>query len=374
MHPYYIQNRPQNYNKEDMDLDRYTEFSKLDSQGVLQNIEEFASQVESAQSTLREFAIPTPYIQAHDCVLLGSGSSYAANLIASRLFTQIGIPLVVWDQIGLPYSLTSKSLVIASSYSGETLETVANFERAAKLGAKLCAITGGGSLGALCRKYRAPVFPIHYGAHSRHAIGFILTALYAIGSKLGYIENQLVLDDSIALLKGCIHKIKPDVVLSKNIAKQIALRLKNKSVHVLGGSVWYGLALRFAQQYNENSKSFATASALNEFVHTGLDGSHFPNKIKDGILYIILQSKYDKSHDRHIQSALMQHFERKGVPYESLFIQPSTNMLAEVLQAIALCDFISYYVAILNDCDPSAQPMKDDYNEMYLSINMKRGL
>ncbi|NCO44044.1 SIS domain-containing protein [Candidatus Berkelbacteria bacterium] len=353
-----------------MDLDRYTEFSKLDSQGVLQNIEEFANQVETAQSTLREFAIPAPYIQAHDCVLLGSGSSYTANLIASRLYTQIGIPIVAWDQIGLPYSLTSKSLVIASSYSGETIETVSNFERAAKSGAKLCAITGGGSLGALCRKYNAPVFPIHYGAHSRHAIGFILTALYAIGSKLGYIEDTSALDDSITLLKGCIHKTKHDVVLSKNIAKQIALRLKNKSIHILAGGVWYGLAVRFAQQYNENSKSFAIASALNEFVLTGLDGVHFPNKMRDNIIYIILQSKYDKSHDRHIQSVLIQHFERKGIAYESLFIQPSTNMLAEVLQAIVLCDFISYYVALLNDSDPSAQPMKDDYNEMYISTKI----
>lgn len=351
-----------------MDIDRYNDFIKLDSQGVLHNIEEFPSQVETAQSQVSEFAVPTPYIQAHDCVLLGSGSSYAANCIAARLYTNISIPLNITHSAGLPYLVTSKSLVIASSYSGESLETLSNFERAAKLGAKLCAITSGGSLGALCRKYKVPMFPIHYGAHARHTIGFTLSALYGIGSKLGYIEDSSMLDDSITLLKGCNNKIKSDVVTSKNIAKQIALRLKNKTMHVLAGSVWYGLALRFAQQYNENSKSFSTASLISEFVHTGLDSTHFPQKIRDIIVYVILQSKYDKSHDRHLQTALMQHFERKGIAYETIFIQPSTNMLAEVLQAILICDYISYYVAITNDIDPSAQQMKDDYNEMYLSI------
>lgn len=351
-----------------MDLDRFNDSRKLDSQGVLQNIEEFPSQVESARAILKEFTIPTPYIQAHDCVLLGSGASYVANLIAARLYTHIAIPLVVWDQMGLPYSLTSKSLVIASSYTGETVETITNFERAAKIGAKLCAISGGGSLGALCRKYKAPMFPIHYGAHPRHTIGFILSALYGIGSKLGYIEDPAMLDDALVLLKGYSSKIKNDVVLSKNIAKQIAVRLKNKMICVLAGGVWYGIAIRFAQQYNENSKSFAVAYPVNEFVHTGLDGTHFPHKIRDSIVYILLQSKYDKSQDRHIQSALMQHFERKGIAYESIFIQPSTNMLAEALQAIALGDYISYYTAILHDIDPSSQHMKDDYNEMYLSI------
>lgn len=351
-----------------MDLDKISDYGRLDSQGIIQNITEFPNQIEAAWNEVLSFALPTPYIQAQNVLLLGSGTNFAANKIISRFNNSKSVPIIVWNQLGLPFEVNSKTLVIASSYSGETLETIKNFEDAAKSGAKLLAITSGGTLAALCRKYRATCYTIHYGAHSRHTLGYSLTALYVFMQKLGFIEKNIDINETIALLKGFQQKIKPDVVLSKNLAKQIALRIQKSLVQIISSGRWAGVGLRFAQQLQENSKIMALPIPINEYIHTELNSLNFSSKMINKYVYIFLQSHYDNSQSRQQQLALIQFFERKGITHEEIFIQPSGGIFSEITQLLMMCDYISYYAAILNDVDPNDQSNRDSFNDIYISM------
>lgn len=342
-------------------LDNESIFSKVDKSGMLQNIQELADQVDGAWRTLAKFAVPTPYIKAKNIVILGmGGSAIGGDLVKDLADSHSSVPITILRDYQLPKFVDHNSLVIGVSYSGNTEETLTAFEQAGEKGAKLLAISTGGKLASLCRKYRAPMFTIEYGAMPRAALGYTLVPVLGLFNKLGFINlGEDEVEKTAILLKAYEKKINLGVPTSQNLAKQLAEHLKGRIPIIMGSGILSQVARRFKTQINENSKSMAVFEILPEVCHNTIMGFDFPEKLREKIFVIILQSKYDYPRNILRQKIIMQILQKKGISYESLSLNPQGGRLSEVLHNILFADYVSYYLAIFNNTDPTEIGMID---------------
>lgn len=350
-------------------LDTEELIKKIDKNGMLQSINDFPDQIEQAWNKAQNFVVPTPYIKVNRILILGmGGTAVSAGLIKNLADFENKTPTEVLSNYNVPAYVDHRTLVIALSYSGETEETISAFDQAASKGAKLIAISSGGQLASICRKYRAPIFNIDYGAEARAAIGYTLIPLVAIYHKLGFInlgENEL--KQSLDSLRNFQRKIRTEIPSQQNLAKQLAEHLLGKIAFVIGNDLMTEIAHRFKTQINENAKTLAINEVIPELCHNSINGLDWPEKLKDKILVVMLQSRYDFIRNRLRQQILTQILHKKGISYESVFIDSNVGRLAEILQGIHFSDYVSYYLALLNKVDPTklemAEYLKDKLSE-----------
>lgn len=336
-------------------LDNESLYAKIDKAGMLQNIQELPDQVEDAWKQVQKFVVPTTYIKAKNVVILGmGGSAIGGDLVKELASHQSTIPVTVNRDYDLPKFVDHNSLVIAVSYSGNTEETLTAFSQAGQKGAKLLAISSGGQIAGLCRKYRAPLFTINYGAMPRAAIGHTFIPLVGIFDKLGLIslgDNEV--EDSALFLRAYQKKIHPGVPTNQNLAKQISEHIFGRIPTVIGSGILAQVAMRAKTQLNENSKTMATFEILPELCHNTIVGFSHPEKLKDKVSVILLQSKFDHQRNRLRQQILVQIMHKKGIAHDIIFTNPKGGRLSEILHNILFGDYLSYYLAMLNNVDPS---------------------
>lgn len=336
-----------------MDLDRQEEFGKLDYTGLLRNIEELPSQVETVYQDMQKFALPAHFIQAKNILLLGTGFNYFANFLVEQMAVEAKIPIKVWNNEGLPNFVDSHTLVIANSYTGDDLGVVNSFSQAGQRGAKLLGITTGGMIASLCRKYRNPCYEIIYGSAPRAAIGFPVTVTYMTLQKIAVIETGPEdIRDAISLLKGLQQKIRSEHATSKNIAKQISQRITSRKIIICAAKHLFPVAIRFTQQLIQTSKVQSFNYNLSELDAVNYLRFDYPNKNREKITLPILKSKHYGVKINEKIEIIESEQKREGVAIEPIEIETTTNLFDEALQATLLVDYISYYLAINNNTIP----------------------
>lgn len=336
-------------------LDNESLYPKIDKAGMLQNIQELPDQVETAWQQTQKFVVPTTYIKAKNIVILGmGGSAIGGSFIESIAAGQSSVPVIVNRDYDLPHFVDHNSLVIGVSYSGNTEETLTAFSQAGKCGAKLLAVSCGGAIASICRKYNAPMFKIEYGAMPRAAIGYTFTPVLGIFNKLGLINlSPREVEDSVLLLRAYQKKIHPGVPTNQNLAKQVAERIQGKIPMIMGSGYLSAMARRFKTQINENSKSAAIFEIMPELCHNTVVGFNFPEKLQEKLFLILLQSKFDHPRNRLREQILIQIMHKKNIPHEAILINPKGGILAEILHNILFADYVSYYLAALYQTDPT---------------------
>lgn len=335
-------------------IDDLDTIKRFDSNSMITNIDELADQVEDAWNKVYELAIPSHYIKHSNILITGPGSSVVAgDIVADLIAPTAKVPVIVHRASNLPEFVDAKTLVIASSYSGSNKETVNVFEQAAKRGAKLMVVSSGGSLESLTRKYPSAFYKIVYGAKSRAAIGYFFTALLGIMTRLGHIEvTNDQIEQTISLLHHGQQKLRPSSDTANNLAKQLAAKVDDKIPFIIGSGNLRSVARRYKQQINLNAKSLSIFDELPEASHNTLLGFELPKDLSSEIFIISLQSAFADKMERGFEQALFEVLERQRIDYDSVLIPTDGNVIAEVLAQIQLCDYFSYYLALLRDKDP----------------------
>lgn len=332
---------------------------KYDVSGMLQSIDDFVDQIENAWKLMKSFSVPTHYIKCNKILILGMGASGIGG--ESALYLSLGYckaPIIVHKDYELPGYVDSSTLVIAVSYSGNTEETLDVFAKAGDRGAKLIAISGGGKLEALCRKYKAPLFKVEYGAAPRAAYGYLFTAVLAILHKLDFMSlGQNEIEEAIKELRQYQKKICFISPTSQNPAKQLAQKIEGRIPVMMGGGSLTSVAKRWKTQINENSKQTAYFEIFPELCHNAIVGLDYPKKLSEKIFVILLESEFDHPRNRIRQSVLHQILRKKGVSYEVINIDKSQSPLIEMLMMVMLGDYVSFYLGMINNVDPSPVDM-----------------
>ena len=176
-----------------MDLNSIEEIKKIDKQNVLGSIEALPNQCLHAWEDTSKVKIPENYKEVENLVMCGMGGSGLAGCIVESVFSgSLRIPIVRVNDYNLPGFANNKSLVVCSSYSGNTEEAISNANEAINRKAKWMAIGTGGELEKLARSNNVPfnkIEPQHNPSNQpRMAIGYSLTGQLSLVSKTGLID------------------------------------------------------------------------------------------------------------------------------------------------------------------------------------------
>jgi glucose/mannose-6-phosphate isomerase len=212
-------------------------------------VEEFTKQLQEALN-IANSAILTQKHNVQNIVVTGLGGSGIGGTILSEVVqSECPVPIIVNKDYFLPAFVNSNTLVIISSYSGNTEETLSAMKQAIDKNAQIVCVTSGGEVHAIAQKYKFDTIIIPGGHPPRSCIGYSLVQLLKIVQFNGFVKTDLLnqVQETIVLLDNERESIKIESTL-------IAKKLSNKIPVIYSLGTCEGVAVRFRQQINENSK------------------------------------------------------------------------------------------------------------------------
>jgi glucose/mannose-6-phosphate isomerase len=338
----------------DINLDDPEIYKKNDPDGMLERIKELPWQCQQAWQKAMGIDLPADYSKVDKVIILGmGGSAIGGDLVRSLAQSESKVPVIVHRDYGLPAFVDDGTLVIASSYSGNTEETLSAFELALKTGAKKLAMTTGGKLAAMAEKNGVPVFRIEYKAQPRAALGFSFLPTLSVLQKLGYLSDKSAdVVETVKVLEALSAKMDEKVPLSSNPAKQLAKRLHSHLPVVYGAGILAEVAHRWKTQINENGKAWAFYEVFPELNHNATVGYQFPPEVGSMIRVVLLRSPSFNQRVKLRYDVTCELLDRAKIAYEFVDSEGS-SLLSQMMSLVIYGDFTSYYLAILHGIDPS---------------------
>jgi glucose/mannose-6-phosphate isomerase len=282
------------------------------------------------------------------------GSAISGDLLRNYLYNELKIPLVVNRNYTVPSFVNASTLVIASSYSGNTEETLSAYDFAKKMEAQILCVTSGGKLAEQANQDGVPIITIPGGLPPRTAIGYsFYPALLAL-IQFGLVKDKSKdMAEAIVILKKLRDQYVPEVAIEQNPAKQIASQLFGKyAVVYASGDKFDSVVTRWRCQINENSKCLANSQVLPEMDHNEVVGWEVLKELMNKMQVIFIRDKEDhpQVQKRFQITRELIHDYADGIT--DIWTQ-GNSLLARLWSVIYLGDYVSYYLAILNEVDPT---------------------
>ena len=337
-----------------IDLDNWALFHEIDPDDMLGRIAELPQQCRHAWANVQSLELPPEYRQVNNIVVLGmGGSAIGGDLLRALAEPECALPIATNRDYTVPAFVNAETLVIASSYSGNTEETLSAFAQARERGAKLLAITTDGKLAQQARELRVPLLTFRYQSQPRAALGYSLVSLIGVVQKLGFIGDKAAdLEEAAVVLEALQEEIRETVPVTKNPAKQLAKRLYGHLPVIYGAGCLAEVAHRWKTQFNENAKAWSFFEPLPELNHNAVVGYQFPKDLAERILVVMLVSSLDHPRHKARFQVTQEILTRYGIACET--IEPrGESPLAQMLSAIHFGDYVSYYLALLYEIDPT---------------------
>jgi glucose/mannose-6-phosphate isomerase len=350
-----------------VNLDDTQIYKQLNPENMRGHLHGLPQQCRTAWHKANDFKLPKDYANIDKVVILGMGGSAIGGDLVRSLFSSKKKPIIfVSRDYDLPAFVDDRTLVIASSYSGNTEETLSAFSQALQKKCKRLAMTTGGRLKELAEDAKVPVFLINYVAQPRAAVGYGFMSLIAFLQKLGHLEDKTAeVEAMIQDIEKLLGELKETVPTSSNRAKQLAAKLHGKIAVIYGAGILSEVAHRWKTQINENSKSWAFYDIFPELNHNAVVGYQFPPELASKMYVVLLRCP--SLHPRMLirYQATSELLKQSGISHETIDSQ-GKGELSQMMNLIYLGDWVSYYLAILNEIDPT--PVKAiDYLKKRLS-------
>lgn len=282
------------------------------------------------------------------------GSAIGGDLARSYLAEDLRIPFLVCRNYTLPAFVGPDSLVIASSYSGNTEETLEAYQQAKDTGATLLAITTGGELAEKADSDGTPVIKIPPGLPPRAALGYSFVPLLVSLWRMKLAPDRgMEFFEGEHILKAGVEEYKLEIPSEENLAKEMAANLHRRLPIIYSATDHFdAVATRFKGQLCENSKMLAFFNFFPEFNHNELVGWNKLYDLKPHLAVVILRDENDHHRIRRRMELVRGIVENLDVPVYELESK-GTCLLERMFSLIQLGDFISFYLAILNQVDPT---------------------
>jgi glucose/mannose-6-phosphate isomerase len=317
-------------------------------------LESFPDQVRVAADKARNLSLPSVR-NARNLVITGlGGSAIGGDVARSVLGESLPIPLIVNRDYRLPSFVASDSIVIACSYSGNTEETLSAYQDARRAHASIICITSGGRLAEVAKADGFLVITIPAGLPPRAAFGHLCFAVLSSIQALGLVADMSdSFDETCRLVASLLDRYSPAGPEVENLAKRIARSLHGKIVAVYGSNgILDSAAARWRGQIEENAKNLAFHHVLPEMNHNELVGWLNPEQGLLDVGVVFLRDKGDHPQVQHRFDLTREVIEeRAGVVHEVW--SEGESLLARVFSVVYLGDFVSLYLAYLNNVDPT---------------------
>lgn len=336
------------------DLQFVSQKDPSDALGVAANVPmqiEAEVNVENADNDAR---------QINNIVVAGmGGSALAALVVKSWLSSRLNVPFEVSRTYDLPSYVSSNTLFIASSYSGNTEETLSCLDQATNVDAQVAVIAAGGKLLEIASQKNMSFVKLPANMQPRMAVNYNLKALVALLINFGLLQRNVLdeLTSEYSWLETESKKWLPATPTSENYAKQLAMLIAGKTPIFYGGSITAPVAYKFKISMNENGKNVAVWNEYPEVSHNEFLGwSSHPVEKPFAIFDIVSSFEHPQILRRFELTDKLLSGKR---PKTNRIELKGNSLLAQLLWGGLLADFVGIYLGILNGVDPTQVDLID---------------
>lgn len=323
---------------------------KFDTQNQFQVLQNTYKQIEYAiENSYPDFGFNKQALNKIIITGLG-GSAISGDLLKNFLKDELTVPVQINRNYFLPSFADENTLLIASSYSGNTEETISSFNDGMRRKCKIICLSTGGKLEKLAADNSIPFIRLQKGFQPRYALGLSFFSLLKVFEKLQLITSQeKIISKIISLWKEKASEYSTE----ENIALTIAQQLIGFVPIIYSASDYTNaVGYRFKSQLNENSKLHAFHHEFPEMNHNEIIGweSHQQKQLHTKVIYL-----FDETYHSQIKKRfqIVSEFIKKS-DVEIISIESKENdFKVRIMDLIFLVDWISFYLGVIRGFDPS---------------------
>jgi glucose/mannose-6-phosphate isomerase len=329
------------------------EIKLYDNSDMFKVLADFSKQIEEARDIGISVKAERDYSSYKRIIICGmGGSAIGGDLLRSFLQYEIKIPVYVNRNYRLPAFADKDTLVIASSYSGNTEETLSAYEEAKNKGCKIICISSGGKLSLLAQNEGHLLISIPKGYQPRCAIAYSFFPLLILIGKIGFAgDKQREIDSVISRIRK--RAVEYSALNEQNMALKIASVVQGNFPVIYSSTDLLDIAnLRMRCQVNENAKSLAFGNLLPEMDHNEIVGWENNLEGLKNFVVISLSDKDDLPEIKRRNEITMELIK----PLAKMYIEiegEGESLLERIFDIIYFGDWMSFYLAVLYKTDPT---------------------
>ena len=335
-------------------LDDGSVLASYDPSDMLGRIAGLPDQLADAWARSRRLTLPDAHRAARAAVVLGmGGSAIGADLVRGIFADRLRVPLLPVRDYGLPAFVDGSTLVVASSYSGATEETISALTTALERHCPVAVITTGGPLRSVAERAVLPLLTFEGGGQPRAAIGYGMMLLAGLLERAGHLPiDDGEVTSAVEAARAAVARCGPAVHTTQNPAKQLAWSLVDRLPIVEASGHLAPVARRWKTQLNENAKTTAAWEELPEATHNAVVGYAQPEALHERMFVVFLASSSEHPRNARRASLSAELLAASQIAHQ---VVPAAGQgrLAEACSVIVLGDFVSAYLAVLYGLDPT---------------------
>jgi len=336
-------------------LDDQEYINRLDPNGMLNTITNFPKSANKALETIEQINFKINGAEYNSILVAGMGGSAVGGLLLRDwLYDTLRIPITVNRGYHLPTWVDEKTLVYAVSYSGNTEETISQYNEALEKGCTVICFCSGGLLEEKAKEKQQILVKFPAGHQPRAAIPYQFYSLAGVMRKIGLIDEakwgEVV--ESIRVVGAHCMEMKPGVPLELNQGKQLAEEIKGFVPFVYAPRLFTSVAYRYSTQFNENSKSPAGTNFYPEAFHNSIMAREGGKELLKSLCVV---SIHDPMEDERLNKKVDVSLDLMGESFGKIVTVTTKgdSSLARMMSALIQGDYTSAYLGILYDRDPS---------------------
>ncbi len=298
--------------------------------------------------------ITVSYPKPDNIIVAGmGGSGIGGDLLKDWARNKINVPIEVNRDYNLPAYAGKKTLVLLTSYSGDTEESLGAFLDALRRKCMVFCVSSGGALLENAERLKVPYLRVPIGMPPRAALPYLFVPLLIYMEKMGLVEcASEELKETLTLLEKISKDNSPEKPSKENFCKTLALNIGQTAPVVYGSGFYRSVAQRFKQQFNENSKVPAKWEVFSELNHNEIVGWESAGELGKCFSTIFIRDNEEPTEISSRIQITKELVAKAGLPLFEVQVQ-GKSPLARMLSTVCIGDFTSVYLAVLRGVDPT---------------------
>ena len=333
-------------------LDEISKIRQIDKSNMLAFCTKAPKHYEKAAKNAQKLSVS--YYKPRTILIAGmGGSAISGDLLKDWTRDKISVPIEVSREYSLPAYADKNTLVIVTSYSGETEESLSAFLDATKRKCVTVCISSGGTLQEFAEKLGAPHLCVPAGMPPRVTLPYLFMPLVILLEKIGLVSNVAAeISEATNALKKVSNSNSPENPLKGNTAKSLASSIYGTIPVVYGFGFYSAVALRLKTQFNENSKVPAKWAVFPELNHNEIVGWEKRSELTTKLSAILVRDEAEPAEVRS-RIEITKELMRPAISKTLEVWAQGESRLSKMLSTLVIGDFTSVYLAILRKIDPT---------------------
>ena len=349
-------------------LDDIKQIEELDKSKMRDSIAVLYKQCEQAWQESTQVQVPDDYKNVNKVLVSGmGGSSLGADVVRHLFKSELKVPVTIINNYDLPEFVDEDTLLVLSSYSGTTEETINTLDQGIKKKAKLMGITTGGKLEELFVEKDLPYYKIQPDhnpcGQPRMALGYSVFGQLGLLRQAGLINFTDKQAKEVISMLGSFHKeFTVEIETSNNQAKEFANSLYNKIPVAVGTDFLQGVIHAFANQTNENAKNFSFYFLIPELNHHLMEGLANPKQVNQNLCFVLFNSDLYREEIKIRYDVTKEVLKKNKINFLEFKLKQPTKVL-QLFELLQFGGWVAFYLSMLNGIDPSPIPYVDFFKE-----------